>query len=119
MKRSPANLQEWPVNAAARGRMRDKAYLQFLRSHGRCVDICVCNFRYSPMGCDPAHGPANGMGSKGPDDGLYPRCAACIMPNSTPWRNGLNSRISTGFRERKEAKIGTQHIWNLKGKYNE
>ncbi len=48
---------------------RNEKYLQFLRDHGVCV---VCHWKYAK--CDPAHGPVNGRGSKGPDAGAIPLC---------------------------------------------
>jgi hypothetical protein len=58
---------------------RDRAYLRFLASECTCVACgsAVAN-RFSDCvadGCGPvqaAHGPVNGMRSKGPDDGAVP-----------------------------------------------
>ncbi len=60
-RRGPAGIpaDEW----------RNPAYLDFLRSEGKCV---VCHKR----GCDPCHGPVNGTSSKGPDAGALPMCRA-------------------------------------------
>ena len=94
--------------------MRDLAYLQFLRSYGRCV-ACVCNFRYSPMGCDPAHGPANGMGSKGPDDGAIPLCRShhAEQHAMAKWPK---FEANYGFSRAKEAKIWYSAYLESKGK---
>jgi len=60
-RRGPATIppEEW----------RNASYRQFLREECRCV---VCH----RFGCDPAHGPANGTSSKGPDAGCIPLCRA-------------------------------------------
>lgn len=65
-----------------RGPLRDRAYLSFLRAEGEC-EACAtrlghpgqriaCKGMTHLLGCDPAHGPVNGMSSKGPDDGCIP-----------------------------------------------
>ena len=65
--------------------MRDPKYLLFLKHEGKCVACqihCIrhgsAECQYCPgasLGrCDPAHGPVNGRGSKGPDDGAIPLC---------------------------------------------
>lgn len=66
-----------------RGPMRDAKYLAFLSEEGHCV---ACAQRYPALKAlnpavapllsviDPAHGPVNGMRSKGPDDGAVPLC---------------------------------------------
>lgn len=74
-RHGPANIpaDEW----------RNPKYRRFLRDHGYCA---VCNLDMLPNGtewtglfhlpCDPAHGPVNGAGSKGPDSGAIPLCRA-------------------------------------------
>lgn len=72
LRRGPADipLSEW----------RNAAYRRFLVAAGRCV-ACVAFF-YRTVGaiwpeeggCDPAHGPVNGLSSKGPDSGCVPLC---------------------------------------------
>ena len=69
--------------APRRGPERDPGYLEFLRERGWCT-ACVSAYRSLPpslvpymdwAACgrvDPAHGPANGMGSKGHDSGAIP-----------------------------------------------
>lgn len=59
-----------------RGPLRDPGYLAFLRGNARCaVGIrCVCHGRVG--GCDAAHGPVNGMRSKGPDNEAVALCPA-------------------------------------------
>lgn len=60
-RRGPAGIppEQW----------RNPAYLAFLREEGTC---CVpgCGLKH----CDPAHGPVNGRGSKGPDAEAIPLC---------------------------------------------
>jgi hypothetical protein len=64
--------------------LRDRGYLRFLREEGKCV-ACMSVARsrggddetarsYANLPCDPAHGPVNGMRSKGPDDGAISLC---------------------------------------------
>jgi hypothetical protein len=59
---------------------RDPGYLAFLRER-KCV-ACMAKGKRGPgtyyeiHSCDPAHGPVNGMGSKGPDSGAIPLCRA-------------------------------------------
>lgn len=50
-------------------RWRNPGYLAFLREYGKCI---ACMGRFGP--CDPAHGPVNGTGSKGPDAEAIPLC---------------------------------------------
>jgi hypothetical protein len=50
--------------------VRDRGYLNELVSL-RCV---VCLNPEPDQGCDPAHGPVNGAGSKGGDDGAISLC---------------------------------------------
>lgn len=66
-----------------RGPLRDPGYLAFLREEGKCI---ACMMRLGetyvrgtlklirPGNCDPAHGPVNGMRSKGPDNEAMPLC---------------------------------------------
>jgi hypothetical protein len=64
---------------------RNPDYLAFLRYECRCV-VCEIIRRRTPRSarwvrivlpqCDAAHGPVNGMGSKGPDTGAIPLCRA-------------------------------------------
>ena len=74
-----------------RGPLRDPGYLAFLREEGKC-QCCLVFIReagycgLTPGSevalrpamiaglCDPAHGPVNGRGSKGPDNGALPLC---------------------------------------------
>ena len=66
-----------------RGPLRDPGYLAFLREEGRCP-ACSHDWRLRDFGgdtrhlgrlpCDPAHGPVNGKGSKGPDNEALPLC---------------------------------------------
>ena len=55
--------------------LRDRGYLDWLKRQkcavGNAVHRRAVQLRY---GCDPAHGPSNGTGSKGPDDGAIPLC---------------------------------------------
>jgi hypothetical protein len=59
---------------------RNPAYRQFLREEGRCVACPSADYtmlrKYLTVQCDPAHGPPNGKGSKGPDAGCIPLCRA-------------------------------------------
>ena len=50
--------------------MRDPEYRAFLKAEGYCV---VC----SRVPVEPAHGPVNGMSSKGPDNQAIPLCPRC------------------------------------------
>lgn len=76
-RRGPANIpaNEW----------RNPKYLRFLRERGYCSAcfpwcLTIADPSQSPRvnraleQCDPAHGPVNGMGSKGPDSGAIPLC---------------------------------------------
>lgn len=63
MKRTPIKKRR----RARRGPFRCRKYLDFLKSDGVCI-IC---FR---PGCDPCHGPVNGLSSKGPDNEAVPMC---------------------------------------------
>jgi hypothetical protein len=65
MKRPPIPRKR--PGGPRRGPLRSPKYLAFLRSHGWCV-ICGAS------GCDPAHGPVNGLSSKGPDNEAVPMC---------------------------------------------
>lgn len=64
-----------------RGPFRDEHYLAFLREEGKCI-CCMMRARapkssaelIRPGNCDPAHGPVNGRGSKGPDNEAMPLC---------------------------------------------
>jgi hypothetical protein len=60
-RRGPAGIppEQW----------RNPAYLAFLREEGKC-GVLHCGSRR----CDPAHGPVNGRGSKGPDAEAAPLC---------------------------------------------
>lgn len=57
-----------------RGPMRDPGYLQFLREEGTCITRCGEGRGIYGTWCDPAHGPVNGMRSKGPDREAVPLC---------------------------------------------
>lgn len=69
-----------------RGPLRDPGYRAFLREEGKCVACalhcirhgyangCTSCVPYSLGRCDPAHGPVNGMRSKGPDNEAVPMC---------------------------------------------
>lgn len=76
-----------------RGPLRDPGYLAFLREEGDCVVCRILTRQWadrmralgtdvtqlSPRSllnraCDPAHGPVNGMRSKGPDNEALPLC---------------------------------------------
>ena len=82
LKRSPVRKKR---KTARRGPMRSKAYLWFLKIDCRCV-ACVrlaladptCSFQllmqHRQHLIDPAHGPVNGRGSKGPDNEAIPLC---------------------------------------------
>lgn len=54
---------------------RSPEYRRFLREEGQCT---ACRKMWinsrGLMACDPAHGPPNGKGSKGPDAGCVPLC---------------------------------------------
>jgi hypothetical protein len=50
-----------------RGPLRDPGYLAFIRQ----LACLVCN----RFGCEAAHGPVNGMSSKGPDNEAVPLCS--------------------------------------------
>jgi len=54
-----------------RGPLRDPGYLKFLRAACRCVAEDDDN--HSPS-IEAAHGPVNGLGSKGPDNEALPLC---------------------------------------------
>ena len=54
-----------------RGPMRDPGYLAWLRER-HCI-ACITPEPRGPIS-DPAHGPANGRGSKGPDNEAVPLC---------------------------------------------
>jgi hypothetical protein len=60
--------------------MRDKGYLAFLRREFGCVVCRTILINHASLvlrtygACDAAHGPVNGMASKGPDDGVIPLC---------------------------------------------
>jgi hypothetical protein len=55
-----------------RGPLRDPGYLDFLRKE--CATVVALGFtgRHTVGRCDAAHGPANGRGSKGPDNEALP-----------------------------------------------
>ncbi len=60
--------------------LRDRKYLDWI-SGLMCVVCVLLDIRGIAIGfdpfrqvIDPAHGPVNGMGSKGPDDGAIPLC---------------------------------------------
>ena len=53
---------------------RNPAYLDFLRTYAKCSVSHPVHRTVSLGRCDPAHGPVNGMGSKGPDSGAIPLC---------------------------------------------
>lgn len=65
-----------------RGPLRDKGYLQFLRDEGVCYACKIRRMYFALMGLirpmirevEPAHGPVNGIGSKGPDNEAIPLC---------------------------------------------
>jgi len=50
--------------------LRDRQFLDWLITE-RCV---ACLNPEPDQECDPAHGPSNGTGSKGPDNGAIPLC---------------------------------------------
>lgn len=54
--------------------MRNRGYLDFLRSEGKCAVSCGAGRGERGEWCDPAHGPVNGMRSKGPDNEAIPLC---------------------------------------------
>ena len=61
--------------------LRDRGYLDWLSAECLCVACVLLKMIYRDRKCasgsgpvDPAHGPVNGMRSKGPDDGAIPLC---------------------------------------------
>ena len=61
--------------------LRDRGYLDWLRDECRCVVCVILKMCYRDRRCasgsmpiDPAHGPVNGRGSKGPDNEAIPLC---------------------------------------------
>lgn len=76
MKRTPIKRGTKPVRKKRPGParrvlvVRDRKYLDWLISE-RCV---MCLNPEPDQGCDPAHGPVNGMRSKGPDNEAIPLC---------------------------------------------
>lgn len=74
IRRTPLQRSRKPIpRKKAKARrvsvFRDPAYLKFLRDECACV---VCHD--TRLRCDAAHGPVNGMGSKGPDNEAVPLC---------------------------------------------
>lgn len=57
-----------------RGPMRDREYLAFLRGECKCAVGLRCTCFARVGGCEAAHGPVNGMRSKGPDNEAIPLC---------------------------------------------
>lgn len=88
--------------------MRDKGYLKWLKTR-RCV---ACDFapnlrRYSDMPemdiIDPAHGPVNGMGSKGPDNSAISLCRYHhTQQHSLGWPE---FELKYGFSREEQAKL--------------
>lgn len=90
LKRSPLKRSRKPIPrkraTPRRGPLRDRGYLNFLATEGQCVACREHCIRHGYSGgckacrdlsighCDPAHGPANGLGSKGPDNEALPLC---------------------------------------------
>ncbi len=81
-KRRPGPPRRGPSEVSA-DQWRNPSYLAFLRAEGRCVAcprggrVFGAPITYGMNGvCDPAHGPVNGRGSKGPDAGAIPLCRA-------------------------------------------
>lgn len=73
MKRSPVRKKRpGPPRRGPAGidpeRWRNPGYLKFLREEGVCEACWPRTF----LPCDPCHGPANGMASKGPDAEAVP-----------------------------------------------
>lgn len=58
-----------------RGPLRDPGYLAFLREEGYCAVALGFTGRWTHGRCEAAHGPVNGMRSKGPDNGAIPLCS--------------------------------------------
>ncbi len=54
--------------------VRDRKYLDWLKDNCCCVVGNPVHRKVSLAFCDPAHGPVNGMSSKGPDTGAIPLC---------------------------------------------
>ena len=76
LKRSPAvnRKRAKPRRVSA---LRDRQYLDWLKDRW-CV-ACIAGRDHAPSRaggfvCDPAHGPVNGRGSKGPDNEAIPLC---------------------------------------------
>jgi hypothetical protein len=77
IKRSPLPARtSGPPRKRAKPRrvsvLRDRGYLNWLRYEARCV-VCK-NWCFCCDSCEPAHGPVNGRGSKGPDNEAIPLC---------------------------------------------
>ena len=86
--------------------LRDREYLDWLRER-RCV-ACASMSRdprgwiHPWKGCDPAHGPVNGRGSKGPDNEAIPLCR---HHHDEQHRVGWPAvEAKYGFKRRAEAK---------------
>jgi len=83
LKRSPPPVRRKRPNAKRPAPrrvsvLRDRDYLDWLAER-RCVACAILHDRHPQKPafyvlCDPAHGPVNGMRSKGPDDGAIPLC---------------------------------------------
>ena len=66
IKKRRAGVRRGPVGVPSE-KWRNSRYLKFLREFGYCA-VCASS------GCDPCHGPVNGMSSKGPDAEAIPMC---------------------------------------------
>lgn len=101
-----------------RGPMRDRGYLDFLKEYGFCVACWRSRIirLYSWNQCDPAHGPTNGLSSKGPDNEAIPLCRTHHdYQHEIGWK-----RFEEYFRFDRKAKAAewwqAYQTWKQKGK---
>lgn len=87
---------------------RNRKYIDFLKTEGWCFpcSLAVLYSKPVPGGCDPAHGPINGLSSKGPDADAIPLCRTHHdEQHQIGWR-GIE--IKYGFRR----KVIAAYWWN-------
>lgn len=80
---------------------RDRAYLSFLKSEGRCFIGILAGGCEGPL--DPAHGPVNGISSKGADDQCIPLCRK--HHNEQHRLGWVNFQLKYGFIRDKEVTV--------------
>lgn len=71
-KKRPGAPRRGPADIPA-DQWRNRGYLKFLKERGECWP-CVSIRAWWDEVIDPAHGPTNGMRSKGPDAEAIPLC---------------------------------------------